>query len=128
MKYKFQVKIFLSYWDEEVEVEVDLSDEEVSLIRKLVMSNFDEKRGLLHILEDDAPELFDKFWDVIFPHVFVELLINGLENWHIERRDDDGFADYRKADFDTLYEMYGDYIEIEHSSSCFCRIPKEWLP
>ncbi len=29
MKYKFQVKVFMTYYDDEIEVEIDLSDEEV---------------------------------------------------------------------------------------------------
>jgi hypothetical protein len=24
--------------------------------------------------------------------------------------------------------MYGDDIELEHSSCCICRIPEDWLP
>ena len=29
-------------------------------------------------------------------------------------------------DFDEVYDMYGDDIELEHSSCCICRIPEEW--
>ena len=72
-------------------------------------------------------ELFDKFWDVIMPPVFIEMLINGLDNGHIEQHDDDEFDDYYEADFDEVYDMYGDDIELEHSSCCICRIPEEWL-
>ena len=45
----------------------------------------------------------------------IEMLINGFDNGHIEQHDDD-----------ELYDMYGDEIELEHSSSCICRIPEEW--
>ena len=36
MKYKFQVKVFMTYYDDEIEVEIDLSDEEVKTIKALV--------------------------------------------------------------------------------------------
>lgn len=138
MKYKFQVKVFKTYYDEDIEVEVDLSDDEVSSIKKLVASStstneepVDEdayvpETDLLQILEDNDKELFGKFWDVIKPSVFVEMLINGIENGYIERHDDDDFYDYHEADFDELYAMYGDDIVLEHSSCCICKIPGDW--
>ena len=138
MKYKFQVMVALTYEDKDIEVEVDLSDDEVSRIKKLVASSAstneepeDEEAyvppmDLLQILEDNDEELFDKFWDVIMPPVFVEILINGFDNGYIERHDDDEFDDYHEADFDELYAMYGDDIELEHSSCCICRIPGDW--
>ena len=138
MKYKFQVKVFKTYYDEDIEVEVDLLDDEIARIKKLVASStstneepVDEdayvpETDLLQILEDNDEDLFDKFWDVIMPPVFIEMLINGIDNGHIEQHDDDEFFDYYEADFDEVYDMYGDDIELEHSSCCICRIPKEW--
>ena len=64
------------------------------------------------------------------PSVFVELLINGIENYGKDMRHDDDPIDapenYCEIPFKTLYKMYGDDIEIEHSCCCFCKIPKEW--
>ena len=77
MKYKFQVMVALTYEDKDIEVEVDLSDDEVSRIKKLVASSAstneepeDEEEyvpptDLLQILEDNDKKLFDKFWDAI---------------------------------------------------------------
>ena len=138
MKYKFQVKVFKTYYDEDIEVEVDLSDDEVSRIKKLVASSAstneepeDEEAyvppmDLLQILEDNDEELFDKFWDVIKPPVFVEMLIDGFNNGYIEKDAKDEFDDYHESDFDELYEMYGDEMELEHSSCCICKIPADW--
>ena len=56
----------------------------------------------------------------------IKMLINGLDNGHIEQHDDDEFDDYYEADFDGVYDMYGDDIELEHSYCCICRIPEEW--
>lgn len=140
VKYKFKVMVALTYSDKDIEVEVPLSDEEVARIKLLIADNAttveepeDEEAyvpptDLLQILEDNNEELFDKFWDIIMPPVFVEFLINAFNNGHIEQHDDDEFDDYYEADFEEVYDMYGDDIELEHSSCCICRIPEDWLP
>lgn len=138
VKYKFNVMVALTYSDKEIEVEVPLSDKEVAKIKQLIAKNDnieeepeDEEEyvpptDLLQILEDNDEELFDKFWDVIMPPIFIEMLINGFDNGHIEQHDDDVFFDYHEADFDEVYDMYGDDIELEHSSCCICKIPADW--
>lgn len=138
VKYKFKVMVALTYLDKDIEVEVPLSDKEVARIKHLIAENINSEEepededtyappsDLLQILEDHAPDLFKKFWGVIMPPVFIEMLINGFDNGHIEQHDDDEFFDYYEADFDKLYEMYGDDIELEHSSCCICRIPEDW--
>lgn len=130
--------VALTYEDKDIEVEVELTDDEVARIKELVASSIatneepvDEdayvpETDLLLILEDGEPKLFKKFWDAIMPPVFVEMLINGIENGYIEQHDDDDFYDYHEADFDELYAMYGDDIELEHSSCCICKIPGDW--
>ena len=138
MKYKFQVMVALTYEDKDIEVEVELSDEEVARIKELVAASaatgaepkdeddYVPEPDLLQILEEEEPKLFEKFWDVIMPPVFIEMLINGFNNGHIEQHDDDEFDDYYDADFDEVYDMYGDDIELEHSNCCICRIPEDW--
>ena len=140
MKYKFQVMVALTYEDKDIEVEIDLSNEEVSKIKKLVASKVaaknktkDEEENtppmdLLQILEENDETLFDKFWSVIMPKVFVEQLINGFDNGYIEKDRKDDFDDYYEADFKEIYEIYGEDIELEHSSCCICRVPEEWRP
>ena len=83
MKYKFQVMVALTYEDKDIEVEIELTDEEVARIKDLVATsaatdeesedeeNFVPEKSLLSILEENDSELFDKFWDVIMPPVFV---------------------------------------------------------
>lgn len=138
MKYKFQVMVALTYEDKDIEVEVELSDEEVARIKELVAASaatsaepkdeddYVPEPDLLQTLEEEEPKLFEKFWDVIMPPVFIEMLINGFNNGHIEQHDDDEFDDYYEADFDEVYDMYGDDIELEHSNCCICRIPEDW--
>ena len=139
MKYNFQVMVALTYEDKDIEVEVELSDEEVARIKELVAASAatgDEPKDeddyvpepdLLQILEEEEPKLFEKFWDVIMPPVFVEMLINGFDNGYIEKDVKDEFEDYHEADFDELYDMYGDEMELEHSSCCICRIPDAFV-
>ena len=139
MKYKFQVMVALTNEDKDIEVEVELSDKEVAKIKELVTVNvstekqpqdeddFVQEPDLLQILEDGEPKLFEKFWDVIMPQVFVEMLIDGFNNGYIEKDAKDEFDDYHEADFHELYDMYGEDIELEHSSCCICKIPEEWF-
>lgn len=140
MKYKFQVMVALTYEDKDIEVEVELSDEEVAKIKEFVAKDSESRRkesvdedshlpyqDLLQILEVNAPVLFEKFWDIIMPPVFVEMLINGFDNGYIEKDRKDEFDDYHEADFHELYDMYGEDIELEHSSCCICKIPEEWF-
>lgn len=148
MKYKFQVMVALTYVDKDIEVEIDLSDDEVARIKELVAADceahkeaekdmvdaeaeedygYESPQDLLQILEDNEPDLFDKFWDEIFPPVFVECLIDGFENGLEEKHEDDHFRNYRKADFDELYDMYGDAMELDHDTTCICRVPEEFM-
>ena len=125
-EYKFSVMIALTYWDTDIEVSVELSDDEVSRIKALVSQADNLEGGLLHLLEENDDELFEKFWnDTIFPCAFVEILCDGKSNGYVEVHEDDNFRDWRKAPFDDLYELYGDGLELEHSSCCFCEIP-DW--
>ena len=86
--------------------------------------SYQPPQDLLQILETNAPELFEKFWEVIMPPVFVEQLIDAMANYGNEmKHGDDEFDDYREADFDELYDMYGGDIELDHSSDCICKVP-----
>lgn len=137
MTYNFDVAVFLTYRNKNLKISIDLTDQQVKKIKKLVAEYkpYDKdipvsKTSLLTILEEEAPSLFNKFWKVIMPQVFLELLINGMKNYGEDMRHDDDPVDnpenYRKIPFKTLYEMYGDDIEIDHSCCCLCKIPKEW--
>ena len=129
MSYKFDVMVALTYEDKDIEVEIDLSDEEVSKIKQYVAEStastvekdeedYSPEPSLLLILEEKDKDLFYKFWwDAIYPRVFIMMLINGIKNGYIEK--------YEEDDFDDICDMYSDDIQLEHSSSCICRIP-DW--
>ena len=140
MKYKFQVMVALTYEDKDIEVEIDLSNEEVAKIKQYVTESaasavekneedYSPKPSLLLILEEKDKELFNKFWwDVIYPRVFIMMLINGIKNGYIDKYEEDDFDYKNEDDFDDICDMYSDDIELEHSSCCICRIPEEWRP
>ena len=137
MNYKFEVMVALTYEDKDIEVEIDLSNEEVSKIKQYVAESttsavekneedYSPEPSLLLILEEKDKELFDKFWwDVIYPRVFIMMLENGIDNGYIEKYEEDNFDYENKDDFDDICDMYSDDIQLEHSSSCICRIP-DW--
>ena len=131
--------VALTYKDEDIEVEIDLSDEEVETIKSLIavyeskkeepadLEEYVPPTDLLQILEDNDKKLFDKFWwDTIYPRVFIKMLINGIENGYIEKYDEDDFDYDNEDDFNDIQDMYSDDIELEHSSCCICRIPEDW--
>ena len=140
MKYKFDVMVALTYEDKDIEVEIDLSDEEVAKIKQYVTESaasavekneedYSPKPSLLLILEEKDKELFNKFWwDVIYPRVFIMMLVKGIKNGYIEKYEEDDFDYKNEDDFDDICDMYSDDIELEHSSCCICRIPEDWLP
>lgn len=124
MKYKFQVMVAMTYEDKDIEVEVDLSDEEVSKIKQYV-ADYTPETSLLLILEEKDKKLFYKFWwDTIYPRVFIMMLENGIANGYIEKYEEDDFDYENPNDFDDICDMYSDDIELEHSSCCICRCPK----
>lgn len=72
MSYKFDVMVALTYEDKDIEVEIDLSDEEVSKIKQYVAEStastvekdeedYSPEPSLLLILEEKDKDLFYKF-------------------------------------------------------------------
>ena len=45
MKYKFEVKVALTYKDKDIEVEVELSNEEVAKIKELVAKSIELQKN-----------------------------------------------------------------------------------
>ena len=126
MDYTFKVFIDGNYYDddEEYDVEIDLSDEEYATIKRLVDEyDYDFSRGLMPILKDGPENLYHKFYDIIFPHVFFKFFsrddlfepVPGDENkvWH-------------EDDFDYLIKTYGDNYYLDEAYIVF--IPAEMLP
>ena len=90
MIYRFKLIVPLTYKDVEVESEeVELSDQEITLIRRLVSQSPSNKNGLMPILEDGAPELYDKLWKAIEQPLRDVVLEDGRKNGFVEDADND---------------------------------------
>ena len=87
---RFKLIVPLIYKDVEVESEeVELCDEEIALIRKLVSQCSSKRHGLMPILEDGAPELYDKLWKAIEQPLRDAVLEDGRKNGFVEDADND---------------------------------------
>ena len=73
MEYTFKVWVDGNYYyeDEEYEVEIELTDEDYDNLKKIVKGyDGDLSRGLMPILEKSNDDLYQLFYDRIFPDVF----------------------------------------------------------
>ena len=84
----------LTYKDVEVESKaVELCDQEIALIRELVKKSRSKRHGLMPILEDGAPELYDKLRKAIEQPLRDAVLEDGRKNGYVDEEDEDGGLD-----------------------------------
>lgn len=90
MIYRFKLMVPLTYKDVEVESEeVELSDQEITLVRKLVSQSPSKRHGLMPILENGAPELYDKLWNAIEQPLRDVVIEDGRKNGFVEDAEND---------------------------------------
>ena len=126
MDYTFKVFIDGNYYDndEKYDVEIDLSDEEYATIKRLVDEyNYDFSRGLMPILQDGPENLYHKFYNTIYPHVFFKFF--SRDELFEPVPGDEGKV-WHEEDFDYLIKTYGDNYYLDESYIVF--IPDEMLP
>lgn len=100
MVYRFKLIVPLTYKDVEVESEeVELSDQEIVLIKHLVNQSPSKRYGLMSILEDDAPEIYEKIWMAIEPPLRERVLEDGRKNGFVDDENGDGGLDMDCVDF-----------------------------
>jgi len=100
VNYRFKLIVPLTYKDVEVESEeVDLSDQEIALIKQLVKQSPSKEYGLMPILEDGAPELYDKLWDAIEQPLRDAVLEDGRKNGFVDDESEDGGLDMDCVDY-----------------------------
>lgn len=100
MIYRFKLIVPLTYKDVEVESEeVELSNQEIALIKQLVKQSPSERHGLMPILEDGAPELFDKLWRAIGQPLRDTVLEDGRKNGFVDDENEDGGLDMDCVDY-----------------------------
>lgn len=80
----------LTYKDVEVESEeMELCDQEIALIRELVKQSPSKRYGLMPILEDGAPELYNKLWSAIERPLQDVVSEDGRKNGFVGDTDND---------------------------------------
>ena len=127
MKYTFEIWIDGNYYyeDEEYEEEIMLSDSEVAKIKELIQDYDDNlSNGLMPILQKGSEELYQKFYDAVFPHVFFELFQRD-PCFEPEPGDENRCWD-EYEDVEYLMETYGDGYDFD--DAYIVRIPDEMMP
>lgn len=119
----FEMEIFQGYTCigcavvNDLEVEVEFSLEELSKIRYLV-SQLDEdySKSMMSVLQDGAPELYERMLDAVRDAIFEFYVQEGISNGYIEYDEDelrknflkDYGLDEKDYDKDLYYEWYGE--------------------
>lgn len=127
MEYTFTTFIDGNYYseDEEFEKVIELSDNEVATIKKLVDEyESDLSCGLMPILEAGSEELYKKFYDAIFPHVFF-VLFQDDPCFEPEPGDEEQTWE-EDEDVEYLMETYGDNYDFDDAYVVY--IPDEMMP
>ena len=126
MEYAFKVWIDGNYYEEDEEFEegIELSDSEVSTIKELINKYKDDLScGLMPILYEGSEELYKKFYDAIFPHVFFELF---QRDPCFEPEPDDENRIWDEDDVEYLMDKYGDNYDFDDAYIVY--IPDELMP
>ena len=124
MKFTLWIDGCYYYEDEEYEVEVDLSEEEVASIRKMVNEyEGDLSRGLMPVLKVCSKELYQKFYDVVYPDVFYSVF-KGDDCFEPLPQDED--KSWTFDDVNYLIETYGDHYDCDDAYQVF--IPDDMKP
>lgn len=125
-KYRFKVWIDGMYYhdDMEYDVEIELSEDEVTTIKKLV-SEYDNdlSQGIMPVLEEGNDALYNKFYRAIFPEVFMELF--SRDDMFEPVPGDEG-KHWTIDDFDYLNETYGE--EYDFDGAYIVSIPDQMMP
>lgn len=94
MIYRFKLIVPLTYKDIELESEeVELNDQEIALIKHLVNQCPNKRYGLMPILEDGAPEIYEKIWMAIEQPLRDVVLADGRKNGFVDNENEDGGLD-----------------------------------
>lgn len=100
MIYRFKLIVPLTYKDIELESEeVELNDQEIALIKHLVNQCPNKRYGLMPILEDGAPEIYEKIWKAIEQPLRDVVLADGRKNGFVDNENEDGGLDIDCVNF-----------------------------
>jgi len=98
--YIFKLIVPLTYRDVVIDSEeVELSEQEIALIKKLVKGSRSLRCGLMPILDVGAPELYDKLWKAIEQPLRDTILEDGRKNGYVDDENEDGGLDMDCVDY-----------------------------
>ena len=100
MIYRFKLIVPLTYKDIELESEeVELNDQEMVLIKHLVNQCPNKRCGLMPILEDGAPKIYEKIWMAIEQPLRDVVIEDGRKNGFVYDESGDVWLDMDCVDF-----------------------------
>lgn len=100
MIYRFKLIVPLTYKDIELESEeVELNNQDLVLIKHLVNQCPNKRYGLMPILEDGAPEIYEKIWKAIEQPLRDVVLADGRKNGFVDNENEDGGLDIDCVNF-----------------------------
>lgn len=124
--YTFKVWIDGNYYldDEEFEKEIPLSEKEVATIKSLI-DDYEGYlgKGLMPILKTGPKKLYKKFYETIYPKVFM---FHFDVRYIDEVREEDEGRSWDIEDFDYLNKTYGNSFYLDDAYIVY--FPEGWAP
>lgn len=100
MLYRFKLLVPLTYKDVMIDSDkVELDEQEVALIKRLVSNSRNKRYGLMPLLQNGAPELYDKLWKAIELPLRDTILEDGCKNGYVDDESEDGGLDMDSVDY-----------------------------
>lgn len=100
MLYRFKLLVPLTYKDVMIDSDkVELDEQEVALIKRLVSNSRNKRYGLMPLLQNGAPELYDKLWKAIEQPLRDTILEDGCKNGYVDDENEDGGLDMDCVDY-----------------------------
>lgn len=99
--------------------EVDKFYSSKELLKKIVRENKDEwQYGLSQITQREAPEIYEKLFDAVYPELFLLNLVYGFmdNGFGEDPYDDENPEDWTVDDVERLEDLYGDWMELGSES------------
>ena len=100
---QFDMELFQSYTCigcavvNDLSLEVEFTDDEIAQMKQLVAQlDEDYSQGIMPVLKDKAPELYDRMEEAARNEIFDFLVADGIRQGYIEFEDDELRANFRK--------------------------------
>ena len=100
MLYRFKLLVPLTYKGVMIDSDkVELDEQEVALIKRLVSNSRNKRYGLMPLLQNCAPELYEKLWKVMEQPLRDTILEDGCKNGYVDDENEDGGLDMDCVDY-----------------------------